>query len=141
MIRSIEEIKQSLSFAAMVMRRMPAVKVQGYICAWPKFFCDEDALNQSDIWLPPLPEEVRAMEEILEWLKLIAVEERRIVWLRSCGLGWKTISSRSRKSRSTLIRQYNFALEEIQKAIEPLPESKNRYFQQSLAGKAIETCW
>lgn len=133
MRKTIEEIKESFAFAAEVMRRMPPVKVQGYFCAWPKFCCDdEDFKCQSDVWLAPLPEEVEAMEAILEWLKLTSVENRRIVWLRSCGMGWKSMSHRYHKSRSTLARQYRSALIEVQKALETVDENKNRHFDQSL---------
>lgn len=111
---TIDEIKENLVFAAKIMRRLPAVKVQGYFCSWPKFCADEDDIHSSgEAWLMPLPEEVAKMEEILDWLKFVEVEKRRIVWLRSCGMGWKYISSRTHRGRSSLIRDYNSALQEI----------------------------
>lgn len=139
MYKTIEEIKENLAFAAEVMRRLPPVKVQGYLCAWPKFCCtDDDFKSQSDVWLPPLPDEISAMEEILEWLKLTSVENRRIVWLRSCGMGWKSMAHRYRKSRSTLARQYRSALTEIQKALENMTEEEKRHFDESLSPSWFE---
>jgi len=116
MSKSIDEIKENLEFAAEIMRRLPPVKVRGYFCAWPKFCSDEDFFNTTDTWLPPLPDEIKAMEDILEWLKFTSLENRRIVWLRSCGMGWKRLSDLYHKSRSTLTRQYRNALLDIKNA-------------------------
>lgn len=111
---TLDEIKENLAFAARIMRRLPAVKVQGYCCSWPKFCADEDDIRSSnEIWMLPLPEEVEKMEEILNWLTFIEVEKRRIVWLRSCGMGWKQISGRTHRGRSSLIRDYNSSIQEI----------------------------
>ncbi|MBR1605561.1 MAG: hypothetical protein IJ660_05600 [Alphaproteobacteria bacterium] len=111
---SIDEIKENLAFAAGIMRRLPAVRVQGYNCSWPKFCMDEDDLrNEGDIWLMPLPEEITIMENILSWLEFTSFENRRIIWLRSCGMGWKRIADRTHRSRSGLIRIYNNGLKDI----------------------------
>ena len=111
---SIDEIKENLHFAAGIMRRLPAVKVQGYNCSWPKFCMDEDDIrNDGEVWLMPLPDEITAMENILTWLEWTSFEKRRIIWLRSCDMGWKRISDRTHRSRSGLIRIYNSGLKEI----------------------------
>ena len=116
---TIDEIKENLRFAAEVMKRMPAVKVQGYFCTWPKFYgLDEDMLDTSEVWLPPLPNEIQIMEEILEWLKYTSLENRRIAWLKACGMGWKQMEKRYHSSRSTLSRQYRTALKDIKENLE-----------------------
>lgn len=116
---SHEEIKEKLAFAAGIMRRLPSIKVRGYFCAWPKFCADEDdILTEGDAWLEPLPHEISAMEEILEWLAYTTVEKRRILWLRACQMGWKQICARTHKGRSTLAREYFEGLNDIQKALE-----------------------
>ncbi|MBQ8464764.1 MAG: hypothetical protein IJ545_02005 [Alphaproteobacteria bacterium] len=115
---TIDEIKENLVFAAKIMRRLPPVKVQGYFCSWPKFCADEDDIHSSnEVWLMPLPEEIEKMEEILDWLKFIEMEQRRIVWLRSCGMGWKQISARTHRGRSSLIRDFNASLKTILDAL------------------------
>lgn len=109
-----DEIRENLIFAANIMRRLPPVKVQGYICSWPKCCMDEDDYkNEKEIWMMPLPEEITAMENILGWLEYINYETRRIVWLRSCGMGWKLMSAKTHQSRSNLIRIYNRGLKDI----------------------------
>ena len=136
---TIDEIKENMAFAANIMRRLPAVKVQGYLCAWPKFCYDADDFPSSEnVWMMPLPEEVELMEEILEWLKWISVEKRRIVWLRACGLGWKRLCDRMHKPRSSLARDYQKALNEIQNELKTMPEIKNRYFTENLSHQGIE---
>ena len=113
-----DEIKENITFAAEIMRRLPAVKMQGYLCAWPSFCrsCEEMQFAE-DVWLPPLPHEISAMEKILEWLKFTSLENRRIIWLRACGMGWKTMSGKYKKGRSTLIREYNIGIKEIETAL------------------------
>ena len=118
MIITIEEIKENIAFAAEVMRRLPAIKVKGYCCAWPSFCrINKEEEYAEDVWLPPLPHEITAMEEILEWLKFTTVGNRRVVWLRACGMGWKVMSERYKKGRSTLIREYRTGLEDIKNAL------------------------
>ena len=115
---SIDEIKANLEFAAEVMKRMPKVKVQGYICTWPKFCEEGNECEFSDhFWLEPLPAEIAEMEKILEWLKFTTLEKRRVVWLRACGMGWKRLSYRYKKSRSTLCREYISGLNDIKNAL------------------------
>ena len=77
---------------------------------------------------------VEAMEKILEWLKFTTVENRHIIWVRSCGMGWKNISLRCGKCRSSIIRMYNIGLKDIQKALENEESSKNLHFYAELAG-------
>lgn len=135
MHKTIDEIKENLVFAAEVMRRLPTVKVRGYFCAWPKFCSDNDVFSgDSDVWMPPLPHEVEAMEVILEWLKLTSVENRQIIWVRSCGMGWKNIATKCGKSRSSIIRLYNLGLQEIQNALKNNENAKNLHFQLEHAG-------
>lgn len=123
---TIDEIKENLNFAAEIMRRLPAVKVQGYFCMWPKFCADEDiAMTEDEVWLAPLPDEIAQMEKILEWLKLTTLEKRRIIWLRSCNMGWKQISARTHRSRSTLVRDYNTGLNEIFLSLNQEENQKN----------------
>lgn len=135
MHKTIDEIKENLTFAAEVMRRLPPVKVRGYFCSWPKFCSDNEIFKgDSDVWIQPLPHEVEAMEKILEWLKFTTVENRHIIWVRSCGMGWKNISLRCGKSRSSIIRMYNIGLKDIQNALENEDFSKNLHFYAELAG-------
>lgn len=135
---TINEIKESVAFAANIMRRLPAVKVQGYLCAWPKFCYDADDFpSQSNIWMTPLPQEIETMEEILEWLKCISIDKRRIVWLRACGMGWKKICSRMNKPRSTLARDYHYALFEVQNMLKSIPETKKSKSFETFVKKEI----
>lgn len=117
MCKSIDEIKENLTFAAQIMRRLPTVRVRGYFCTWPNFKPEYGECFVSDTWLPPLPDEIEAMERILEWLKFTNVENRRIIWLRSCGMGWKHLTHHYKKSRSTITRAYLSGLKDIQNAL------------------------
>lgn len=129
-----DEIRENLEFAAGVMRRLPAIKVQGYFCSWPKFCADEDDMcGSGDMWLSPLPSEITAMEEILEWLTFTEMKYRRIIWLRACKMGWKQIAGRTHRSRSSLIREYNFGLKEIQEALKNEKNIKKRHHYQTVA--------
>ena len=118
MIITIDEIKENFKFAAEIMRRLPAVKAQGYFCAWPSYYSPAaDTQDIEENWLEPLAYEISAMEEILEWLKLTRVDYRMIIWLRACGIGWKQISSRFKRGRSSVCRDYSLGLEEIRQGL------------------------
>lgn len=132
MHKTIDEIKENLSFAAEVMRRLPVVKVRGYFCSWPKFCCDNEIFKgDAEVWMQPLPHEIEAMEEILEWLKFTSVENRHVIWVRSCGMGWKNLSARCGKSRSSIIRMYNSGLKDIQNTLEVQDNTKKSSFLYS----------
>lgn len=112
-------VEEWLQIAAIVERSMPPVKPMGYPpCSLvvirsameimlmekpdkPKF---RPSITQVSIW-----EEV-----VLNWFNLIdSIENRKIVWLRSCGMGWRRIAERFGLSRQTVSNRYKNSINEL----------------------------
>ena len=88
-------IAQRLIEAANIMRRLPAVTVQGYVSSWPEMlFSDIEKMQmelKSEKW-PATPEQITKMEEACRWLRWVAnVDDRRLLWLRAERVQWKLI--------------------------------------------------
>jgi len=82
--------------AAMTLRRLPPVKVQGYYCTWPPII-----RTVAELWReervprrlgPPPAEAISRMEQTIQWMFLLSDEEaRRLVWLRAEKVRWREI--------------------------------------------------
>lgn len=116
MLRNVEDVKKELSFAADVMKRLPNIKIQGYICRWPKIkYTADDLRDQTadDVWVYPSNYEISKMEVILEQLKPLNAMETRLVWKRANRVPWKLLSHEFGMHRSNLSSHYEKALVKI----------------------------
>lgn len=88
-------IADRLIEAARTMRRLPAVKVQGYASAWPEMLFSDIEKMQMELkpeqW-PAMPEQITRMEEACRWLRWVPnLNDRRLLWLRAERVQWKLI--------------------------------------------------
>lgn len=116
-----ENIANRLLEAVSIMRRLPAVKVPGYVCAWPKIaYTDRERFQmegKSTLW-PATPEQVTRMEEACQWLHfLINVEDRRLLWLRAERVRWQLICKQFGISRATANRRWKSGLYVITRSL------------------------
>lgn len=105
-----EMVADRLEDAARTMRRLPPVKVQGYVSAWPAIFYTEMEKLQMDKkprkW-PAMPEQVTRMEEACDWLLLLEnIDDRKLLWLRAERVPWKPICWKMGISRATANRRW-----------------------------------
>lgn len=105
-----EMVADRLEDAARTMRRLPPVKAQGYVSAWPAIFYTEMEKLQMDKkprkW-PAMPEQVTRMEEACDWLLLLEdIDDRRLLWLRAERVPWKPICWKMGISRATANRRW-----------------------------------
>jgi len=110
-------IADRLEEAARTMRRLPAVKVQGYAAYWPEMLYSEreryQMENKSQRCLPT-PEKIERMEEACNWLRfLINIEDRRLLWLRAERASWKYICAKFGIKRSAANERWKNGLEMI----------------------------
>ena len=88
-------IAERLEDAAITLRRLPPIKVQGYFNVWPSVVQDYwGALGtEHRIRLgPPLPRAIDEMDEALAWMKLVEANEAKLLWARATDVPWKAIS-------------------------------------------------
>lgn len=110
-------VAERVEEAADTLRRLPAVKVQGYFSTWPEVVRDFwDAYGWHDAEVrpgPPLPRAIDRMDETLCWLRWLDPDETRLVWLRAEGVRWKLICARFGVGRTTAWHRWESALAKI----------------------------
>lgn len=110
-------VAERLEEAAQTLRRLPPVKVRGFICSWPPVIRDFwESYGWTDVQVrlgPPTAAAIDRMDECLGWLHLLDADEVRLVWLRAEGVRWKVIAHRYRIDRSTAWRHWSYALIKI----------------------------
>ncbi len=83
--------------AAMVLRRLPAPRSQGYFNTWPKMRVEfADLVGQTPEPMrmpPPSAAAITRMEVTLGWVAWLEPVDAKIVWLRASGRRWKACGS------------------------------------------------
>lgn len=107
-------VEDRLLDAAEVMKRLPAVSVQGYFNCWPAIVYDfADLVGQEPPRLRrplPPPDAISRMERTLEWLRWLDAEDAKLVWMRAERRPWKAVCCRFGFSRTTATRRHAFGL-------------------------------
>jgi len=110
-------VEARLEEAAHTLRRLPALKVQGYFSTWPPIiqdFWEAFGWHEAEVRLgPPSPTAIDRMDETMLWLRWLDPDEVRLVWLRAEGVRWKIIGHRFGIDRSTAWRHWTYALIKI----------------------------
>ena len=97
---TIEQIKRDLETAAYVDRLLPSVKAPKYRCRLIK--------------VKPTQEQISLWERVvLEWLPILSINDRRLVWKRANHIPWKLLSYEFGIHRSNLSHRYERALIKI----------------------------
>lgn len=107
-----------LEEAAAIHRRLPPVKVQGYMNLWPETLKSDwerfyDAANTRTRPGPVMPHEVTYHELIMAWLRWLDPYSQKIVWMRANRIPWKVIEGELDRHRATLWRDTTQALCQI----------------------------
>ncbi len=112
-----EEIKDVLETAAYVERLLPAVRPPKYRCLMPQIIYTPQEIAFMDrrpIRIRPTREQIALWEMvILEWLPVLTVFERQLVWKRANRLPWKLLCREFGHTRVHLWRIYDRALLKI----------------------------
>ena len=114
---TIEQIKQDLETAAYVDRLLPSVKAPKYRCCMPEIIYTPQELMFMDrrlIKVKPTQEQISLWERVvLEWLPILSINDRRLVWKRANHIPWKLLSYEFGIHRSNLSHRYERALMKI----------------------------
>ena len=112
-----EQIKQDLETAAYVDRLLPEVRSPKYKSCMPDIIYTPQEIvfmDKRPIKPRPSQEQVDIWEKVnFEWLPVLEVEERRLVWKRANRIPWKLLSYEFGLHRSKLTEKYNVALAKI----------------------------
>ena len=114
-------VAQAFEDAAFTMRRIPPVRIPGYISSWPPIiqeFWEAYGWNKSKVRLgPPTGEAIDRMDECLGWLLWLEPEESKLVWARACRVRWQSIARRLGMCRRTAWSRWMAALMQIADAL------------------------
>ncbi|MBF0108737.1 MAG: hypothetical protein HQL76_06140 [Magnetococcales bacterium] len=112
-------VADRLEEAASTLRRLPVtgMKPREHGNSWPTVIHDAmEAYGWNDAELrpgPPPADAITRMDECLEWLRWVAPEEIRLVWLRAERMPWKEIMRRFGVCRTTVWSRWMAALLQI----------------------------
>lgn len=117
-ITSTEQYVESrMRSAVLTLKRMPAVKVQGYISLWPNVIREPLEILQMEpnlLKIRPSSRDITELEEILfYWLPLLTVDERKLLWLRAYRTPWKAICWQFGCGRTKAWEMYKHVLGKI----------------------------
>ena len=127
----VETVKYWLDIAAAVDKVLPPVqmpKVTGQkwdiIREWYELLWDTD--KDAAPRFQPTNEQISMWEEVvLRWFKLIdSDKDKKIVWMRACGISYTKIGRKLGLSRQTLTSRYNHAREQLTKSLNNLYHKK-----------------
>jgi hypothetical protein len=117
----IEKIKYNLETAAYIDRLLPAVRAPKYRCCMPDIIYTEQEkifMDKKPLKIRPNQEQISLWERVIfEWLPVLSVDERRLVWKRANRIPWKLLCREFGISRQGLSKNYNMALAKIAGAI------------------------
>ena len=115
---TFEKIKRDLEVAAYVERLMPPVRPPRYRCCMPDIIYTQQEIAFMDRKLVrprPTHAEVSIWEKVvINWLPLLTVFERNLVWKRANRLPWKLLCRELGRTRVHLWRIHDRAILKIQ---------------------------
>lgn len=114
---TIEQIKQDLETAAYVDRLLPPVKAPKYRCCMPEIIYTPQELMFMDrrlLKVKPTQEQISLWERVvLEWLPILSINDRRLVWKRANRIPWKLLCREFGLERTEMWRRYHGVLIKI----------------------------
>jgi len=111
---TIEDVALRFEEAVSTGRRLPQVRTQGYVSAWPpvlrqeweRLAGDEEPVRRP----PPDPQVIERMLEAMRWIQWLDEETRHLMWMRAKRYEWHQIGRRFGCDRTTAWRRWQRAL-------------------------------
>ena len=112
-----DDVANWLIEAARTAHRLPPVRVQGHFNVWPTIVRTEYERMASDdapvYRFPPTPAEVERMLVVMQWVRCLEVEQRKLVWMRAERWRWYDIGKRFGVAPRTAQRHGEVAIQVI----------------------------
>lgn len=113
----IGQIERDIKSAAYVDRLLPSVRAPKYKCCMPDIIYTEQEkifMDKKPIKVIPTKEQLELWEKVMfDWMPLLTVTERLLVWKRANRIPWKLLCRELGYERSQLWRRYQTALIKI----------------------------
>ena len=118
---AIDQLADRYREAWLTARRLPTGIQLGHGSAWPEMNYDqreqERRAEREVIFVRPTPEQEERLVECINWLTPLAVEDRKLIWLRASGISWRDITHRTGIPRTSIQRHWHKTLLSIQLAL------------------------
>ena len=111
-----DDVADHFEEAFRTLRRLPAVKAQGYFGAWPQVLRTKreiEAMEPEPMRVVPSAQAISALERTFDWVLWITEAERKLVWSRAARVPWKLIAGELGCDRTTAWRRWQLALTKI----------------------------
>lgn len=111
-----KDVAEHFEEAIYTLKKLPAVRVQGYFNLWPDIKYSPNEIMQMEpmpMRLRARPDAITRLEQTFDWMLWIEVEERKLIWKRAAKLRWKTICWELGCDRYTAWRKWVTACEKI----------------------------
>jgi len=120
-----EQVAERFEAAVRTLRRLPPVRVRGYISSWPEIIYTKREIAMMDQkpkrW-SPTAEAISEMEETCKWINLLTeIDDRKIIWYRASRLPWKEICIKLGVARSTANWRWQNAILTITNKLNKFP--------------------
>ena len=110
-----DDVANWLIEAARTAHRLPPVRVQGHFNVWPTIVRTEYERMASDdapvYRFPPTPAEVERMLVVMQWVRCLEMEQRKLVWMRAERWRWYDIGKRFGVAPRTAQRHWEVAIQ------------------------------
>ena len=114
---SADEVADYFIQASRTAHKLPPVRVQGHFNVWPTIVRTEYERMASDdapvYRFPPTPAEVERMLVVMQWVRCLEVEQRKLVWMRAERWRWYDIGKRFGVAPRTAQRHWEVAIQVI----------------------------
>ena len=122
---ALKAIEDDIRIACDVDKALPSVFKQQYRCPLGRYVKPElevlvDEQLNGDPPFHVTPELFKIWEKVcFEWMPLLSLEERKIVWDRCSGMGWKLVMTRyeertlTKTTRFSIMRQFKKGLKKV----------------------------
>ncbi len=112
-ITSIQDVRNQIIKACEIYKLYPAPQPANIHSSLR--YQDIEQQSQSDkIYFRPTPEEVDDADTVqFEWLPLLSIQERQLLWKRYSGMGWKRLAGEAKVCERTVRNYINKALEKL----------------------------
>ena len=112
-----KDVAYAFERAIRTLKLLPAEKIQGYKTLWPDIqYTEQEILQQTasrHLKLRPKTEDVTNLDNVLEWIALVDIEERKLIWARANRLPWKVICRQAGFERTRTWEMWRASLSKI----------------------------
>ena len=115
-IWTADDVASHFEEAFRTLRKLPPVRVKGYINAWPAFVRSPKeiaAMEPQPMRVWPSASAITRLEQTFDWVLWLNEAERKLIWSRAARVPWKQITYEMGVDRSTAWRRHKLALTKI----------------------------